>query len=301
MPNILPLEDATEVVNLIALVTGKPEKEVATKLLGEVTGGNVVKDEMEAKGIPFGVASEELDKFYNESDAFLYETSYWNSTAVKQSLIETVVAKLGTPKKQVLCFGDGLGFDSTRLTLAGHKCLYYEPGKVQQQFAREIWKRNKVEVTMLKSLDEISPDSLEAIVCLDVLEHVPDPPELVKSFVKWLKPGGILITSSPFALVGDYWPTHLKSNVKYSGNDEAVFGGVGLKIIDTNLLQAPIVHMKEGGEKIPDLTYVQWSTLQMSRAIGFYMRIRFPKYLINYFNNMLDQSPWQAKLEELAA
>ncbi len=38
----------------------------------------------------------------------------------------------------------------------------------------------------------------DTIICIDVIEHVPDPQKMVSELVRVLKPGGILILSTPF-------------------------------------------------------------------------------------------------------
>jgi SAM-dependent methyltransferase len=43
----------------------------------------------------------------------------------------------------------------------------------------------------------VEPDSLDAILCLDVLEHLTDPWSTLKELVVFLKPGGVLVLSIP--------------------------------------------------------------------------------------------------------
>ncbi len=38
----------------------------------------------------------------------------------------------------------------------------------------------------------------DTIICIDVIEHVPNPQQMIKELVRVLKPGGILILSTPF-------------------------------------------------------------------------------------------------------
>jgi SAM-dependent methyltransferase len=47
--------------------------------------------------------------------------------------------------------------------------------------------------------------SLEAVLCLEVLEHVEDPFRAVREIHRVLKPGGKVLASSPF-----HWPYHAK-------------------------------------------------------------------------------------------
>lgn len=56
------------------------------------------------------------------------------------------------------------------------------------------------------------PDaSFDAIMCIEVLEHLPDPSLAVKEFARLLKPGGHLIITAPFASLTHFAPYHFCS------------------------------------------------------------------------------------------
>lgn len=69
------------------------------------------------------------------------------------------------------------------------------------------------------SLDIISdisaipePDaSFDAIMCTEVLEHLPDPVAAFREFRRLLKPGGLLILTAPFCSLTHYSPYHFFS------------------------------------------------------------------------------------------
>lgn len=53
------------------------------------------------------------------------------------------------------------------------------------------------------------PDnSFDAILCTEVLEHVPNPTHALDEFVRLLKPGGQLILTAPFASMVHFAPYH---------------------------------------------------------------------------------------------
>jgi len=53
------------------------------------------------------------------------------------------------------------------------------------------------------------PDaSFDAILCSEVLEHIPDPPKALDEFSRLLKPGGKLILTAPFASLVHFAPFH---------------------------------------------------------------------------------------------
>lgn len=210
-------------------------------------GINVRRD-LQAKNLEPHIWTEQLIEFYRDTKAFLYETSVWNRTPLKQkyrSWIGQYLASWQTTRKvsqplRILCFGDGLGFDSTFFCQAGHEVTYFEVSQKCQAFATKVFEGNAVCPRIVDRLDGLAPDSFDAIVCMDVLEHVPSPPDVVESFSRWLKPGGRLIVHSPFWLIARYYSTHLRKNRKYSGSLN-LFRRHQLEPVGGNFFWDPIV------------------------------------------------------------
>lgn len=57
----------------------------------------------------------------------------------------------------------------------------------------------------------IQDSSFEAILCTEVLEHVPDPIDAIREFYRLLKPNGILIVTVPFCSLTHMAPYHFFS------------------------------------------------------------------------------------------
>ncbi|HEX7905095.1 MAG TPA: class I SAM-dependent methyltransferase [Chitinophagaceae bacterium] len=56
------------------------------------------------------------------------------------------------------------------------------------------------------------PDaSVDAIMCTEVFEHIPDPLAALKAFTRLLKPGGYLLLTAPFASLTHFAPYHFAS------------------------------------------------------------------------------------------
>jgi 2-polyprenyl-3-methyl-5-hydroxy-6-metoxy-1,4-benzoquinol methylase len=96
---------------------------------------------------------------------------------------------------------------------------------------------------MLTDPAAIPRESFDALTCFDVLEHVPDPPAMVRDLASYLRPGGILYVSAPFFMLFSHYPTHLRSNRRYSGSI-ALYEQAGLRLIDGAFTWYPLAFQK---------------------------------------------------------
>lgn len=55
--------------------------------------------------------------------------------------------------------------------------------------------------------------SFDAIMCIEVLEHVPDPIKVIKEFSRLIRPGGFLIITAPFCSLTHFSPFHFISGI----------------------------------------------------------------------------------------
>ena len=296
-----PLDDVQQTIALIAAVSDSPPAEVRERLIAEAEEiGTTVHASMQAQGIPMYVVSEQLDTFYRESDAFLYETTVWNTCAAKQRMRDFVSSRLqqfGKTNADVFCFGDGLGFDSTWLALQGHAVRYFEPSLRCQEYAQRVFADNAVDVTRLAGLEDIAPQSLDAVVCLDVLEHVPQPQELVKMFRGWLKPDGLLFVHAPFWSI--HWTrcTHLKENRHFSGDLKHLYLAQGFAALDAELFWNPLLLQKS--DNIPGYKASRSATLRL-RLGQFLLTIgRWGSNVHNWIARKIARAPneWVAALK----
>jgi len=70
------------------------------------------------------------------------------------------------------------------------------------------WDTNRIDLVCdITAIPE--PDgAFDAILCSEVLEHVPDPTRALDEFARLLKPGGKLILTAPFASLVHFAPYH---------------------------------------------------------------------------------------------
>lgn len=68
------------------------------------------------------------------------------------------------------------------------------------------WDQSRVDIVCdISSIPE-SDASFDAVMCIEVLEHVPDPISALREFRRLLKPGGTLIITAPFCCLTHYSP-----------------------------------------------------------------------------------------------
>ncbi len=239
-----PLDNPTRLLELIGQATGERSEKVRQRLDEEFESlGANVRHELEARQLPFHEWSDELVEFYGQTDAFVYETCIWNARPLKcevRAWIGGFLNTLSRPRR-ILAFGDGLGFDSLYLAMAGHQVTYFEVSQRCAAFASQIFCDAQVNVEMLDSPTAIQPAGYDCIVCLDVLEHVPAPEDVVRQFANYLQPGGLLIASAPFYYTTRSVGTHLASNRRYSGDLRQLYEQHGFCLLDGRPFWDPIV------------------------------------------------------------
>jgi glycosyltransferase involved in cell wall biosynthesis/SAM-dependent methyltransferase len=113
----------------------------------------------------------------------------------------------------VLTLGDGLGLNAIRLGRCGFRVDYANVGASAMTRIAAL----NCETALGEGQDRVhfvgaADRSYDAIVCLQVAEHVQGPVELVRSLAMQLEPDGLLFLSERFDGIENRWPTHLYVN-----------------------------------------------------------------------------------------
>lgn len=284
---LAPLDDAGAALQMLAEVTGLETREVERRLRAEQRrlGANVAADLAAMNVLPF-VWSDGLLRFYRETNAFLFESLIWNRQPTKQKLRNWILQQLGQPSPaplRVLAYGDGLGFDSAAVALAGHAVTYFEVGEKSRRFAERVFARNCVAVQVVQDEAELQIESFDAILCLDVLEHVPDPPVVVRRLAELLAPNGRLFVSAPFWYLHPDVPTHLRSNLRYCGNLREMFAPAGLHAIDAAPFWTPLMLQKCAAGQRPRVSLAAQARIRLAQMALIIGRWR-PQLLCRIYN-----------------
>ena len=71
-----------------------------------------------------------------------------------------------------------------------------------------IWDTSKIDIVSDILSIPLNNESVDVILCSEVLEHVPDPAKVIIEFQRLLKPGGKLIITAPFSSMVHFAPYH---------------------------------------------------------------------------------------------
>ncbi len=73
------------------------------------------------------------------------------------------------------------------------------------------WDNTKLDIVSDITSIPLPDQSVDAIMCTEVFEHIPDPIAALKEFTRLLKPGGYLLLTAPFASLTHFAPYHFAS------------------------------------------------------------------------------------------
>jgi len=93
------------------------------------------------------------------------------------------------------------------------------------------WDNSRIDIISDITNIPVSDKSFDAVMCVEVFEHLPEPIKAIQEFSRLLKPGGHLILTAPFCSLTHFAPYHY-----YTGYNryfyEAHLPANGFKIID---------------------------------------------------------------------
>jgi ubiquinone/menaquinone biosynthesis C-methylase UbiE len=73
------------------------------------------------------------------------------------------------------------------------------------------WDNNKLDIVSDITAIPLPDASVDAIMCTEVFEHIPDPLSALKEFGRLVKPGGYLLITAPFVSFTHFAPYHFNT------------------------------------------------------------------------------------------
>lgn len=132
----------------------------------------------------------------NEKNRAIWLREILGSIPPKSRILD---AGAGELRNQPLC---------AHLNYVSQDICEYDGSGNQQGLHTGSWNTQKIDIICdITSIPE--PDaSFDAILCSEVLEHLPDPLAALREFSRLLKPGGTLILTAPFGSLVHFAPYH---------------------------------------------------------------------------------------------
>jgi ubiquinone/menaquinone biosynthesis C-methylase UbiE len=75
------------------------------------------------------------------------------------------------------------------------------------------WDNTRLDIVSDITSIPLPDHSVDAVMCTEVLEHIPDPVAAIKEFSRLVKPGGYLLITAPFASLTHFAPYHFASGL----------------------------------------------------------------------------------------
>jgi SAM-dependent methyltransferase len=141
-----------------------------------------------------------LTRFYNQSDTELFELTEWHAS--DQIHYRTLIVRDFAARRlgrSFLDYGSGIGNDALVLAAAGFEITLADISECLLAFATWRCRRRGFAVrTIDLRREQLPPDAFDLVLCLDVLEHIPRPLDVVRSIHASLRDSGILVVHAPF-------------------------------------------------------------------------------------------------------
>ena len=229
------------------------EDQVEDRLVKELfeTGHNVRQAAKDFR-ITAHQYDDKMEEFYRNTDAFVFEGIIDNEKLyrklISNRIIEIVEKQFcGAKHVKILDLGAGVGSDCINLVKSGYtNIIYFEFDGPSCKFAKYRFDKYGIasNVEIINELYKIPKNCFDIVISIEVLEHVKDPKGMVKELHSYLKKEGIAIITESFNRVGPDFPTHLKSNLPYSGRTISLFESQGSTLLDGYLDFRPLIFAK---------------------------------------------------------
>lgn len=145
---------------------------------------------------------EEIADFYKASPTYIYELMYWHSCVNdSRPLLYVPSVRLAHAAGAIryLDFGSGVGSQGLLFAKHGMETTLADIAPQMLDLCRWRFKRHGVAATFIDlNVESLPRDHYDFITAMEVLEHVPNPFETIRSLVTALRYGGMLYFSAPF-------------------------------------------------------------------------------------------------------
>ena len=129
----------------------------------------------------------------------------WIEKTLKKIPAGSTILDAGAGESQFKRFCDHLKY------IAQDFGQYEGEGNIGLQMGK--WDNSKLDIVSDILSIPLPDHSVDAVMCTEVLEHIPDPIGAIKEFGRLIKPGGYLLITAPFASLTHFAPYHFASGL----------------------------------------------------------------------------------------
>ncbi len=159
--------------------------------------------------------NEEKKRFYEITPFYIFELSLWHMTLYQKKFRKTV---LEISRGNVLDFGGGIGDVSILLAKNGFNVEYADVSGNTYNYARWAFTNANLSVKMTNLSESKVSGKYDTIICIDVIEHLPNAKEVFENLASMLNAGGtFIVTNLHTEEFSKYHPMHEK--IDLDGDD----------------------------------------------------------------------------------
>jgi SAM-dependent methyltransferase len=190
---------------------------------------------------------------YDDIGARYHEWSH--TDPVRLRFVHEALGRL-RPGGVVVDLGCGPGDPATRLLSEQHTVLGVDLSTAQLRLARALAPRASLVVADITRF-ELAPASVDAVVSFFALGHLPPDSHapLLASVARWLRPGGLLLTSAPLIAGEGVDPGWLGVPMYFGGIGEAAMTDA-VQEAGLTLVSAERVAQDEGDGRVVEFLWV---------------------------------------------
>lgn len=158
---------------------------------------------------------EEIESFYYKNKTYVFDLIGWHLWGPKKAQDKEFMNRIKKPGK-VLDYGCGAGFISLNLARKGHDVTLMDFDNPPFKFAKFVAEKLELKcefitVNEMEENIELQTGTFDYILCLDVLEHAPNPLKICQNINTLLHKNGKVLMTAPFGKTEDH-PMHLELN-----------------------------------------------------------------------------------------